>query len=110
VVAERATDPSLRSLAYVAHRADPWLRIADAARALYVSVEVLYRCLRGIPHRRRVAGTGTAKVVIRARDLPTIAEVLPTIERSSGPCGYCGRARGGRCRRHRVVHEGRLAA
>ncbi len=64
--------------AEVTTRRDPWLRFEEAARELGRCPSSLAEWVkRGlVPHRRRVAGAGRPKIVIRARDLPEIREAI----------------------------------
>lgn len=68
----------LRSRAELAHRRDPWLTCERAAQLMGVSRELLsYYCKRGmVPHRRRVAGCGLPKIVVRAADIPGLRDEL----------------------------------
>jgi DNA-binding transcriptional regulator YiaG len=77
-VAKRCRNKRLASLAEVSARADLWLRLDAAAVALHVSRDTLgtYVARGLVPHRRRIAGAGSAKVMIRARDIPSIAEII----------------------------------
>lgn len=70
---------AFRSRAEVAHRADPWLRLPDAARLVGLHPDTFRHKLRQglIPYQRRVAGVGSAKMMIRASDLtPHLREDL----------------------------------
>ncbi len=67
-----------RSRAEVAHRADPWLTARDVAAIWHVHPATVMTWIREgrIPHRRRAAGLGLPKVVIRAADLPGLRAEL----------------------------------
>lgn len=67
-----------RTRALVAHRADPWLTIDQLAELWRANVRTVRAwAIQGrLPHRRRRAGTGMPKIVVRAADLPGLRQEL----------------------------------
>jgi hypothetical protein len=67
-----------RSRAEVAHHADPWLTSEEVAHVWNVSRETVCLWVRQgrIPHKRRQAGMGLPKIMIRAPDLPGLRAEL----------------------------------
>jgi len=75
---ERMPAGPLRTRAEVAHRADRWLTAQEAADAMGISRELLgYYARAGlVPHKRRVAGAGQPKIMVRATDIPGLRKQL----------------------------------
>lgn len=68
----------LRRRAEVATRADPWLTVDEVAAAIGMGPRQVKEYVRQglIPHRRRVAGMGQPKIVVRAVDLPGLRQEI----------------------------------
>lgn len=67
-----------RSRAEVAYRADPWLTVEQVCAVIGMVPETLRNHVRAgrVPYRRRVAGVGLPKIVIRASDLSGLKREL----------------------------------
>jgi hypothetical protein len=67
-----------RSRAEVAHRADPWLTVRELTALWHVNDRtVVHWAGQGrLPHRRRQAGMGRPKIMVRAADLPGLRAEL----------------------------------
>lgn len=67
-----------RTRAEVAHRAEPWLTIPQLVKLWgVVPTTIVHWVGQGrVPHRRRYAGPGRPKIVVRAADLPGLRAEL----------------------------------
>jgi hypothetical protein len=67
----------LGKLAEIINRADPWLSYAEVARYLGKGTHSKYWLGRGlIPHRRRSGEGSDGRIMVRAKDLPSIAAAI----------------------------------
>jgi hypothetical protein len=75
---ERMPAGPLRSRAEVAHRAEPWLTVEQLVDLWHVNARTirLWVAQGRIPHKRRQAGVGLPKIVVRAADLPGLRQQL----------------------------------